>query len=78
MLGRGAIPDANMYDPARSSKRGDPSWEVAYFFPLTLGAGDYDVHGEFTSGSKASSVFLPEFTIDVAALFASARSTLAK
>ena len=220
MLGRGAIPDASMYDPARSSKRGDPSWEVAYFFPrqgdwseadflafetsnfpielvdgcleflpmptyshqclvrflflqldraaqqsgrgeasfapcpirlwnsrfrepdvfflsaerisrredppqgaeivievlspgssnperdliqkradyaracvpeywivdpeqslvtvLTLGAGDYAVHGEFASGSTASSVFLPEFTIDVAALFASARSNLAK
>jgi len=34
MLGRGAIPDRpDMFDSARSSKRGDPSWEVAYCFP---------------------------------------------
>lgn len=34
MIGRGAIPDSpEMFDPARSSKRGEPSWEVAYCFP---------------------------------------------
>ena len=39
MIGRGAIPDSpEMFDPARSSKRGDPSWEVAYCF---LAQGDW-------------------------------------
>lgn len=34
MIGRGAIPgNPEMFDPARSSKRGEPAWEVAYCFP---------------------------------------------
>lgn len=34
MIGRGANPgNADMFDPAHSSKRGEPAWEVAYCFP---------------------------------------------
>lgn len=33
MIGRGAIPDADMSDPTRRSKIGEPAWEVAYCFP---------------------------------------------
>lgn len=34
MVGRGAIPETSeMFDPDRTSKRGEPAWEVAYCFP---------------------------------------------
>jgi Uma2 family endonuclease len=34
MIGRGAIPDSpDRLDSTRSSKRGEPAWEVAYCFP---------------------------------------------
>ena len=36
--------------------------------------GDYVVHGEFTTGLTATSVFLPEFSVNVTDLFASAQS----
>ena len=41
---------------------------------LSLNNADYVVHGEFDPGSTATSVFLSEFSVDVAELFASARS----
>lgn len=41
---------------------------------LTLADGNYVVHGEFIAGTTASSVFLPEFTVGVTELFASAQS----
>lgn len=42
---------------------------------LVLKNAEYVVHGEFTPGSTATSVLLPEFTIDVANLFSSAHTT---
>ena len=40
---------------------------------LSLKGKHYHVHGEFAPGSTATSVLLPEFTIDVADLFTSAK-----
>ncbi len=37
---------------------------------LTLKGTAYAVHGEFTSGTQATSVLLPGFSVDVAAVFA--------
>lgn len=42
---------------------------------LVLSDSGYRVHGEFTRGAVATSVYLPEFTIDVAELFSSANIT---
>ncbi len=41
---------------------------------LVLENGEYIVHGEFTEGMTATSVFLPEFSVDVSELFASAKA----
>jgi Uma2 family endonuclease len=41
---------------------------------LTLNENQYQVHGEFKPGTKATSVLLPEFSIDVAELFAAAKA----
>jgi Uma2 family endonuclease len=40
---------------------------------LALDAGEYRVHGEFKSGDTATSVLLPGFVIEVAAVFAAGR-----
>lgn len=40
---------------------------------LTLRDAEYAVHGAFIPGMTASSVFLPEFSVDVGQLFTSAR-----
>jgi Uma2 family endonuclease len=39
---------------------------------LTLEQDDYRVHGEFVPGQQATSVMFPEFSVDVAAVFAAA------
>lgn len=48
--------------------------EQARVTVLTLKDRDYVIHGEFNSGATAVSVFLPEFSVGVAELFASAKS----
>lgn len=48
--------------------------EQLHITVLSLGERDYSLHGEFREGSVASSLVLPDFKIDVAALFSSARS----
>ncbi len=42
---------------------------------LVLDGDAYRVHGEFTPGQQATSVLLPGFTIDVAAVFAAGEGT---
>ena len=40
---------------------------------LTLGSGEYHPHGEFTQGTKATSVLLPGFEVNVSDAFAAAK-----
>jgi Uma2 family endonuclease len=42
---------------------------------LTLEQDDYRVHGEFVPGQQATSVMFPEFSVDVAAVFAAAEGS---
>jgi len=57
------IPEFWIVDPERA--------EVSV---LVLVDGEYVVHGQFTPGSTATSEFLPEFSVNVSDLFASAQS----
>ena len=60
---RAQIPEYWIVDPERLSVT-----------VLVLATDQYIVHGEFLSGSIATSVFLPEFTVNVTDLFASAQT----
>jgi Uma2 family endonuclease len=66
-----------------ASRRGTPTWEIAYLYPyqivdpqerriivLTLDGDEYRVHGEFGPGETASSVLLPGFSVSVGAVLA--------
>jgi Uma2 family endonuclease len=56
-----AIPEYWIVDP-----------EMQRITVLTLADAEYAVHGEFGAGDQATSLLLPGFTVDVAALFAGA------
>ena len=58
---RARIPEYWIVDPEQS--------QVTVF---TLFNDDYVIHGQFSRSTTATSVFLPEFIVDVEALFASA------
>lgn len=49
----------------------DPETELITI--LTLAKDDYKIHGEFRTGTVATSLLLPGFTIDVAEAFAAAK-----
>ena len=57
------IPEYWIIDPERSR-----------VVVLTLAGSRYRVHGEFTPGSRASSVLLPGLALEVSAVFAAAQT----
>lgn len=60
---RACVPEYWIIDP-----------EQATATVLVLQGTKYEVHGHFEAGTTAHSVCLPEFSVDVTSLFASARS----
>ena len=59
-----AIPEYWIVDP-----------ETQLITVLTLAGAEYAVHGEFAPGAQATSLLLPGFVVDVAAIFAAASHT---
>jgi Uma2 family endonuclease len=51
----------------------DPKTETVIV--LTLDGAAYRLHGEFPLGTKATSLLLPTFTVDVTAVFEAGRGT---
>ena len=62
------------YAKARIPEYGIVDPEQSRVTVLTLRDEGYAIHGEFTSGLTASSDFLPEFSVNVSELFASAQT----
>jgi Uma2 family endonuclease len=59
----GGIPEYWLVDP-----------ETRTITVLMLSGEEYRVHGEFRTGATATSLVVPQFTVDVAACFAAADS----